>query len=126
MRNRPRSTARAWGQYRHSLPIWWVATHTRSFAEFGQCSPEKMLEGEKRMGKFDKRAYDIAYIKEHTRPYNWRLSNDDRDKLDQYAAMRGMKLSAVLKNAIDADAIAHGLPPVFSDNSAAEPETGRK
>lgn len=76
--------------------------------------------------KFDKRAYDTAYMKAHTRPYHWMLSNDDRDRLDQYATARGMKLSAVLKDAVDADAKAHGLPPVFAIDSEVETETDQK
>ncbi len=76
--------------------------------------------------KFDKRAYDTAYMKAHTRPYHWMLSNDDRDRLDRYAAACGMKLSAALKNAVDADAKAHGLPPVFAIDSETETETVQK
>ena len=76
--------------------------------------------------KFDKRAYDIDYMNTHTRPYNWRLSNGDRDRLDQYVAMRGIKLSKLLKNAVDADAKAHGLPPVFAIDSEGESETDQK
>lgn len=78
------------------------------------------------MGKFDKRAYDIAYAKEHTTLYGWRMRKEFRPKLDEYSKARGIPLAELLRQLVDADAIAHGLAPVFSDNSAAEPETGRK
>ncbi len=78
------------------------------------------------MGKFDKRAYDMAYAKEYTTLYGWRMRKELRPKLDEYSKARGIPLAELLRQLVDADAIAHGLPPVFSDNGAAEPETERK
>lgn len=78
------------------------------------------------MGKFDKQVYDMAYAKEHTTLYGWRIRKELRPKLDEYSRARGIPPAELLRQLVDADAIAHGLPPVFSDNSAAEPETGRK
>lgn len=76
--------------------------------------------------KFDQRKYINDWQKEKTAPYNWRIRKDARVRLDEYSKARGIPLAELLRQLVDADAIAHGLAPVFSDNSAAEPEIERK
>ena len=97
-------------------------------AEVLECELAELLErkGAKRMGMFDKTAYNVEYNKAHTALYTWRMRKELRPKLDEYSRARGIPPAELLRQLVDADAIAHGLPPVFSDNGAAEPETGRK
>ena len=62
------------------------------------------------MGKFDKQAYDMAYAKEDTTLYGWRMCKELRPKLDEYSRARGIPPAELLRQLVDADAIAHGLP----------------
>nr|DAH18774.1 MAG TPA: antitoxin [Caudoviricetes sp.] len=76
--------------------------------------------------KFDKRAYDIDYNKTHTILYGWRMRKEFRPKLDEYSQSRGIPLAELLRQLVDADAKAHGLPPVFAIDSEVESETDQK
>lgn len=72
----------------------------------------------------------IKYInnwqREKTSPYNWRIRKDARVRLDSYAAARKVPLPELLRQLVDADARAHGLPPVFAVGPEAETETDQK
>lgn len=74
--------------------------------------------------KFDQQAYTVNYIKEHTTLYGWRMRKEFRPKLDEYSQARGVPLAELLRQLVDADAKAHGLPPVFAVDS--ETETDQK
>ena len=76
--------------------------------------------------KFDKIAYNVEYNKAHTALYTWRMRKELRPKLDEYSRARGVPLAELLRQLVDADARAHGLPPVFAVGPEAETETDQK
>lgn len=76
------------------------------------------------MEKFDQQKYVNAWQKANTAPFKWRIRKEARARLDAYAAARGVPLTKILRQLVDADAKAHGLPPVFAVDS--ESETDQK
>lgn len=78
------------------------------------------------MEKFDQRKYINEWQKANTAPFKWRIRKDARARLDAHAAARGVPLTELLRQLVDADAKAHGLPPVFAINSEVESETDQK
>lgn len=78
------------------------------------------------MEKFDQRKYMNTWQKANTAPFKWTIRRDARARLDAYAATRGIPLTELLRQLVDADAKAHGLPPVFAIDSEGESETVQK
>lgn len=76
--------------------------------------------------KFDQQKYINNWQKKKTAPYNWRIRKDARARLDSYAVARKIPLPELLRQLVDADAKAHGLPPVFAIGSEVETETDQK
>ena len=65
------------------------------------------------MGTFNKKEYDIMYIKNNTKSYKWGLSITQRTALDEYCTKINMTISAYLKKLVDEDMQKQGLPEIF-------------